>query len=718
MDDLRRSNQKRKPQGFGYRMLELRALGLEPQDARKLLISISRWTKARGIKGAIDYCSSLEEVMKANLNGDLPPTTKCWVARSNGFPRAVKFLRKYSISLQRRMVPLKRLFHVDAFTSENVEKFVKAASSEADRGYKDSLEPLLAVLRLGTASIRRNTNLSYLRTPSNRVVNYAQLVYLKETSTPKGLTDEQLKDRICLKILSDIQHLRHHPQIRDNIYVSAALSDFKSLPIDYLLNGVFESGSHLRDLALNVNEERPSAVGGVYASSEPGCKLRVFASPRLIYQASLAPLFDALMEILEVLPSDCTKDQESGALWAQEQLKLGKVVHSVDTRSATDKTPYYLQRELLKMWRICHQMLTLFDTAVEGDWLIPASFGIKRSTIAWKRGQPLGLLPSFACYALFHNTLLIGICEKNRVKADCFRIVGDDIVISNDVVHRDYLRALELMEVETSKEKSFSSCDYAEFAGYFITKYQIIRAGKFRPLKADNFLAKVFDPAMVFPEYLVPRRLRDKLKKLATEKYPKGMLPLTDQDINMLNTDEVYDIINELLSPYNGRVRHIASETTKSLKFGLYPMLSGNYTTEQVACERFVAVHSNVDCITYDIFDPKKLGIESADVAPHQYEVVKLVGKIMFHVLTNAHKDTLELSRDIPLLSGYSSKVPRMTMLKDMIKRMPITKQPSELDGWCFLARIQKDVSSNELLETPKTVLRHWRRESSTLRYN
>lgn len=718
MESQRRLTKKQKPQGFGYRMLELRALGLEPQDARKLLISLSRWEKARGVQGAIDYCSSLETVMKANLNGDPPPATKCWIARKHGFPKTLMFLRKYSKSLQRRMVPLKRLFHVDAFTSENVAKFVNAASCEADRDYKDSLKPLLAVLQLGTAFIRRNHNLSYLRTSTNRVVNYPQLVYLKETSNPKGKTSDSIKDNICKRILSDLQHLRHHPQIRDNIYVSAALGDFKQLPIDYLLNEVFTSGSHLRDLALNINEERPDAVGSIFASSEPGCKLRVFASPRLIYQASLAPLFESLMGLLDALHSDCTTNQEAGALWAQGQLLEGRTVHSVDTRSATDKTPYYLQRKLLEMWRVCPQMLALLDVAVEGNWLIPKNFKIKRETISWKRGQPLGLLPSFSCYALFHNVLLLGLCEKNKVSANCFRILGDDIVISNDVVHKDYLRALELMEVEISKEKSFSSKDYAEFAGYFITTDQIIRAGKFRPLKADNFIAKVFDPATIYPEYLVPRRLRDKLKKLATEKFPNGMLPLTDEDIKTFETDKVYEVINTLLKPYNGSVRHIASETTKSLKFGLYPILNGFYTSEQVACERFVAVHSNVDRLSYDLFNSKKLDIEEADVAPHQYEVVKLVGKIMFHILTNTNCDTLEFSRDIPLLSGYATKVPRMKMLENIIQRMPITKQPSELDGWCFLGKLQKGASPMDILETPKTVVKHWRREASTFRFH
>jgi len=716
MDDQRRSNKKHKPEGFGYRMLELRALGLEPRDARHLLILLTRWKRARGIQGAIDYCSALETVLKANLNGDSPPPTSPWVRKVNGFPKKLLFLKKYSTLLKRRMVPLKRLFHVDSFTKKNVSKFIDAALLQSDRSYEELITPVQRILSLGIVRVNRNFDLPRLKTPLADTDSYPELVFLKVTGNPKGSYQEQQRE-VCVRILKDLQHLLTQPQLNGNVYIMKALDYFKDLPPWELLSSVLNSSSDLRDIAINAGEEHRRCVGSIYASSEPGCKLRVFASPRLIYQAALSPLFKALMRVLAVLPSDCTTDQESGAKMAQKWLAQGYMVHSVDTRSATDTTPYTLQRYLLSRLGADSEILQLFDAAVKGEWKLPKAFKIPRETITWGRGQPLGLLPSFSCYALFHNILLYGICEKLGIQDDdCFRILGDDIIIRDDLVHKEYLKCLKLMEIGISPEKSFSSTGYAEFAGYYITPSDVVRAGKFRPLSPDNVMAKIYDPAMIFPEYLVPKRLRHKLKRLEELNFPYGFRPLTDEIISNLDEDEKFNIINTLLQPYAEEVRQIAAETYKSLKFDLGIILKKGYTTEQVVCERFVDRFSSLSFLELDLFDPRLLNAYEVDITSHQYEVLNLMGRMMYHIL-DAPKGNAELVSENPLLADLRHDCSKMDMLKVLVQRIPVHRIPGKLDPWAFLMRIQRNEPVTSVLETPRTLRKHWSRESSPLLY-
>lgn len=709
MDSQKAKTSKHSPIGFGYRMLELKALGLESADAKKLLIYLAKQRKRRGTAGAIAYCSALETKAKASLNGDPTPNTQVWVAKCyRGFPKQLKFLRKYSASLRRRMVPLKRLFHVDAFTAANVEKFYSAVSPADEGDYNDSLKPVLAVLRLGVDFLKREAILPSFTTHSHRVGDFPELVFQKHLA--KGESGEDLQRRVGMHILKDMQHVGYYSYLARNIYIDAALKKFNMpLGIWENLGKLANSHSCLADFAYNANDKFRHVVGRVNASSEPGMKLRVFASPRLIYQAALKPLFEVLMKALESLPSDCTTNQEEGALWAQKEMCAGKTVHSVDTRSATDSFPYCLQREVLVMFRVCQMMLNLLDHCVEGLWLAPKEFNRGTSTIRWERGQPLGLLPSFALYAFTHNILLLGICEKFQRPKDCFRILGDDIVISDDKVHLEYRKALALMRVGISEEKSFSSKAYAEFAGYYITPDELLRTGKFRPLSPDNLLSKITDPRTVYPELLVPKRIRKLMKGLLETEFPLGFKPLTDSSIYSKTDDELYQLIEVLFNDLSSNVVHIETETWKCLKFGFDPILAKGYTNTQVHVERFLAKNPVPEVVQSDFLDVSRFKIHDMNVVPFAYDLFIYFARLAYHVVTNPHKCSSHLAAEIPLLREIRPGLSRMEILKYLKCRLPITRPPSVIDNWNILHKIQNGEPAQAVLETSKTVIRYWR---------
>jgi len=703
---------KHNPIGFGYRMLELKALGLESADAKRLLIFIAKQRKHRGIAGAVAFCSALESKAKASLNGDPQPNTNVWVAKcKQGFPDSLGYLRKYSASLRRRMVPLKRLFHVDSFTRENIDKFYSTVSPADDGGYEDTLKPVLGIINLGVDFLQRERILPSFTTFSRDAGDYPELVFQKMAS--KGLTGEELNRKVGLHILKDLQHLMYFPYLHRNIYIDAALKKFKiSLGIDNLLGTLANSHSSFADVAYTCGRRDHHVVGRVDASSEPGLKLRVFASPRLIYQAALQPLFKVLMSALDSLPSDCTTNQEEGALWAQSEMRAGKTVHSVDTMAATDSFPYFLQRKVLTRLRVCQMAISLLDHCVESPWMLPREFGRGEATVKWTRGQPLGLLPSFALYAFTHNLLLLGLCEKFGVDKNCFRILGDDIVISDDKIHLEYRKALALMRVGISEMKSFSSSAYAEFAGYYITPDELLRSGKFRPLSADNLLAKITDPRTVYPEILVPKRIRKRMRELLTTEFPKGFLPLSDASINSKTEDEIYDLIEVLLGNLSEKMVHIETETWRCLKFGFDPILSKGYTDTQVHVERWLARQFLPDEVLTDLIDLNRFKIQEKNVVPFQVSLFDHFARVAYHVISNPHKCSSQLAVEIPLLSGMEPGLSRMKILQYLVTRLPISRPPTVVDGWNILIKLQRDLGPKEILETPSTMIRHWRKAS------
>jgi len=609
------------------------------------------------------------------------------------------------------MVPLKRLFHVDSFTRENIDKFFATSQPADDGDYELSLKPVQALIELGVDFLKRETLLPSFTTFSRDAGDFCELVYQKHLA--KGETGDELKRRVALHILKDMQHLFYASYLKRNIYIDAALRKFNMpLGIDELLGKLLNSHSEVADFAYNAGDRFRHTVGNVSASSEPGMKLRVFASPRLLFQAALQPLFKVLMSALDCLPSDCTTRQEAGALWAQQQMVAGKTVHSVDTQAATDSFPYSLQRRVLVKLRVDQHIISLLDHCVEGMWVTPKSFGRGQSTVTWTRGQPLGLLPSFALYAFTHNLLLIGICEKFHVDKDCFRILGDDIVISDDKVHSEYRKALALMKVGISESKSFSSNAYAEFAGYYVTPDELLRSGKFRPLAADNLLAKILDPRTVYPEVLVPKRIRKRLRELMSQEFPSGFKPLTDASIASKSDDEVYDLIERLFQGLTQKMVHIESETWRALKFNFDPILSKGYTDTQVSVERFLARYGLTPEMETDLFDCSKFRIEEMNVVPYQRDLFMLFARYAYHVISNPHKDSVQLAQEIPLLRDLEPGLKRMEILKALQMKLPLSRPPSLIDNWNVLLKIQKDLDPKAILETSSTVIRHWRKSS------
>jgi len=226
-------------------------------------------------------------------------------------------------------------------------------------------------------------------------------------------------------------------------------------------------------------------VGRLGVSQEPGYKLRVFANPNICHQVAMSRLKGQLFDLLQKANWDCTFNQSYGTDWVRQQLAQGKKVFSIDLSDATNNFPLVVQLKVLRAIGASEEDVELFHRLSKAPW--SSTHEQPSKTYRWTVGQPLGLGPSFAAFALTHGVLVHSIARACRV-TDCFRVLGDDIVISEEQVATRYLETMQLLGVPISKDKTICSDSFAEFAGKLVSRDGILAGLKWRQPSDRSFL--------------------------------------------------------------------------------------------------------------------------------------------------------------------------------------------------------------------------------------
>jgi hypothetical protein len=199
-------------------------------------------------------------------------------------------------------------------------------------------------------------------------------------------------------------------------------------------------------------------------------------------------------EILR-LGTDCTFDQEAGREFLRKSLRDGKTVHSIDLSDATDNFPMFLQRFVGELVGIPSWSLDLLENA---GFFHPQKES--QDLLVYGKGQPMGLYPSFVLFALTHNILITMLAnELDLDPLQCFRVLGDDVVITEDRLANEYTKILKELGVPVSLNKSFCSTTLGEFAGEICWKGYTVTPIKWRPvkLKSINLVSHYLDRGMV-----------------------------------------------------------------------------------------------------------------------------------------------------------------------------------------------------------------------------
>jgi len=215
----------------------------------------------------------------------------------------------------------------------------------------------------------------------------------------------------------------------------------------------------------NILPEKCKFNGKLSFIKDPEAKLRIVAISDYFTQLYLKPIHNIILRILrtnfKIKLCDRTFTQDPNHNWQDNEHKFW----SLDLSSATDRFPISLQRRLL---------VRIFKNEIFADswsYLLSNRKFISPSgdVLQYAVGQPMGTYSSWAVFTLTHH-LLVHYCAflNGITNFDQYILLGDDIVIKNDLVAQTYINILSKLGVEVSLNKTHVSKDTYEFAKRWI----------------------------------------------------------------------------------------------------------------------------------------------------------------------------------------------------------------------------------------------------------
>lgn len=201
--------------------------------------------------------------------------------------------------------------------------------------------------------------------------------------------------------------------------------------------------------------------------TEPGGKGRIFAIADFFSQSVLLGIHQQMFKFLKSFQEDGTFDQDRVAQIAKSWTEADNVeLASQDLKNATDLIPSISMAEILNQMYGKKLSTLWFTLMTDRSFYSPVS----EHPIKYGRGQPMGLLSSFASLGLWHHviyhTILILIKTYDGVPGDTeltnllFIIIGDDSASKGRAIKELYLKILTILKVPTSPLKGYTSETY------------------------------------------------------------------------------------------------------------------------------------------------------------------------------------------------------------------------------------------------------------------
>jgi len=225
---------------------------------------------------------------------------------------------------------------------------------------------------------------------------------------------------------------------------------------------------------------------------EAAGKVRTIAIVDYWTQRLMKPVHDWMMDVLSVLPTDATFDQEAGLESYVKDSEKSERHHSIDLKSATDLIPTELYRALLLgIWS--EETVELWMALLTDRWFrVPGGEdalvkeNLKGTLIKYGRGQPMGTLSSWASMALVHHALVLFAAHKTKVDPKSFttyRVLGDDNVTGDSLVASSYMSVCAKLQVPISAAKTLEG-------KLFVFASQVYLGGKnFSPMSLKEELS-------------------------------------------------------------------------------------------------------------------------------------------------------------------------------------------------------------------------------------
>ena len=431
---------------------------------------VSKWVLASGEEWATNRVKSIKQDILNSVANDNFVLESQWIRKKNpyqfyGVVGSLQRLAKRSTRTLKEVlaiINLHTIFIADDLTNTQKEKFVKAVTTSSHPSSREYIQLIrrsavqfskrIEILPAPTLLSRSQGKESHEKRISDEILTYF--------SSPKG--------RKILTEYSDVVY----PAIKDVLPSKRRFTD-------------------------------DTTIGRVCYTQNPGYKARFFAAPHIWIQHVLEPLGKEIYDIVHDLPWDCTFDQTKGFPHIQQALRDKRKTYCYDLSSATDRFPIDLQihalRKLLPL-KSAQRHISLLAFLVRQPWKF------LDQELTWRRGQPLGMYPSFGMFTLTHGLMLFAL--NNFEFNNTFFVLGDDVIITDENLSIKYKQFLIDCEIDFNPSKSIISDKFGEFAGRLIFKDSVLPSRKWSIIKDDSLIQFLQNWGPAYTR-MVPKKYRD-----------------------------------------------------------------------------------------------------------------------------------------------------------------------------------------------------------------
>jgi len=165
---------------------------------------------------------------------------------------------------------------------------------------------------------------------------------------------------------------------------------------------------------------------------------------------------------------DCTFDQNRFTQHLAEIRLRNNSYHSIDLTAATDRMPIALQGRLVEYLYGSAEKMSAWKSILVDLPFTNKSFP---KGVVYGTGQPMGAYSSWPVMALTHHIIVQVAAQRSglsgtrtRPRFENYCLLGDDLVIADDRVAKEYKDMLIVLDMPFSEAKTHVSKTTFEFA--------------------------------------------------------------------------------------------------------------------------------------------------------------------------------------------------------------------------------------------------------------
>jgi len=219
-----------------------------------------------------------------------------------------------------------------------------------------------------------------------------------------------------------------------------------------ILKGIYKN---LKFLSFQMSK---TPIGKLAFLHEPAGKMRVIAMVDPFTQWALYPLHKVILTIVRRYKMDGTYNQ----VLPLKYLTNSAALYSLDLSSATDRLPISLQVKILTALSGSSELAEAWSRLlVDRTYRHPSAYPLPSQEVRYAVGQPMGALSSWAMLALTHHFIVQSAAWRAGYNRSYlytnYALLGDDLVLGDISVMKQYLHILRALGVECGLHKSVIS---------------------------------------------------------------------------------------------------------------------------------------------------------------------------------------------------------------------------------------------------------------------